>query len=83
MTLEICKTKNEEIGTEKKQQQQKPAVGFTDEQLEILREEHLENLGKDESSQEEFEEQVTEYQKKHHTSRQDAVTNILRNNMQY
>ena len=54
---------------------QKP-VGFTKEQLEILEQEHVENLVKKELEREEFEEKIANYRKKHHVNRESAIRAI-------
>ena len=51
-------------------------VGFTKEQLEILEQEHAENLVKKELEMEEFEKRVANYSRKHHVNRESAIRAI-------
>lgn len=48
-------------------------VGFTKEQLEILEQEHAENLVKKELEIEKFEEKIVNYRRKHHVNRDYAI----------
>jgi len=78
MTLELFKTKyktkasDSEINSEE-----------TQEQLEVLEQEHAEQLVNGKINDEEFNDLIDEYQTKYHISTQDAVSRIARDRLEY
>ncbi|MCH8832967.1 MAG: hypothetical protein IIA81_01595 [Thaumarchaeota archaeon] len=78
MTLEIFQDK--EIT---KQNEKNIFSEFSQEQLEILDQEHAEKLVNDDLKDKEYEELIDEYQTKHHVSKQDAIVMLARNSLEY
>lgn len=74
MTLEAFQTKPSESEVSSQ---------FTQEQLEILELEYAERLVNEELRNEEYDILIDEYQTKHRLSRQDAITILSRNRLEY
>ena len=67
----------------KKQNEPYEKFELDDEQFKILDDEHHQNLANKEIRDQEDEELISEYQTKHHLSRNDAITRIARDHLEY
>ena len=77
MTLELCQDKNKNI------QKKSLAFELTQEQLDILEQDFHEKMAIREYNEETFEISLEKYQKIHAQSKQDAIKNFSRNNLEY
>ena len=77
MTLEICQDKNKNV------QKKSSAFELTREQLDTLEQDFHEKMAIREYNEEMFETSLIKYQKIHAQSKQDAIKNFLRNNLEY
>lgn len=67
----------------KKQNEPQKKFELDDEQLKILDDEYHQNLANKEIRDQEDEELISEYQTKHHLGRNDAITRIARDHLEY
>ena len=77
MTLEICQDKNKNV------QKKSSTFELTREQLDILEQDFHEKMAIREYNEEIFEASLAKHPNVHIQSKQDAIKNISRNNLEY